>query len=61
MTYVSSSPAGIVSANSVSWNAGTLTAGQTRSFQVTGKFPDTANGQYTAVAEASGQAAGTSL
>ena len=58
MTYVSSSPAGAVSGNAVSWNADTLSPGQAKSFQVTGKFPDTANGQYTAVAEASGQAAG---
>ena len=58
MTYVSSSPAGVVSGNSVSWNAGTLTPGQAGSYQVSGRFPDTANGQYTAVAEASGHTAG---
>ena len=58
MTYVSSSPSGTVSANEVRWNVGSLSPGQTRTFQVTGRFPDTANGQYTAVAEASGHAAG---
>lgn len=58
MTYVSSTPAGTVSGNSVRWDAGTLSPGETRSYLVTGKFPDTANGQYTAVAEASGKAAG---
>src|SRR5690606_12848304 len=47
-----------VSGNSVRWDAGTLSPGETRSYLVTGKFPDTANGQYTAVAEASGKAAG---
>jgi uncharacterized repeat protein (TIGR01451 family) len=58
MTYVSSTPAGTVSGNSVRWDAGILSPGETRSYLVTGKIPDTANGQYTAVAEASGQAAG---
>ncbi|OPX74597.1 MAG: Glycosyl hydrolase family 81 [Methanoregulaceae archaeon PtaB.Bin152] len=58
MTYLSSSPAGTVSGNAVRWNVGGLSPGQTRTFQVTGRFPDTANGQYTAVAEASGLAAG---
>ncbi|MCQ8893624.1 MAG: glycosyl hydrolase [Methanolinea sp.] len=59
MTYLSSSPNGTLSGNSVSWDAGTLSPGETRTFQVTGKFPDTANGQYTAVAEAAGLATGS--
>ena len=56
MTYLSSSPAGIVSGNAVSWNTGTLSPGETRSYQVTGTFPATANGVYTDVAEATGSA-----
>ncbi len=58
MTYVSSSPAGIVSGNAVSWNTGVLSPGEARSYQVTGTFPGTANGPYTDVAEAAGLASG---
>jgi uncharacterized repeat protein (TIGR01451 family) len=59
MTYVASSPAGRVSGNAVSWDTGVLSPGETRKYQVTGKFPDTANGPYTNVGEATGLAPGT--
>ncbi|MCX6693622.1 MAG: glycosyl hydrolase [Methanomicrobiales archaeon] len=61
MAYVLSSPPGTVSGNAVSWNAGTLSPGETASYLVTGTFPGTANGMYTGVAEAAGSATGNIL
>ena len=58
MTYVSSSPAGRVSGNAVSWDTGSLSPGASRTYQVTGKFPDNANGAYTNVGEVTGLATG---
>jgi hypothetical protein len=58
MTYISSTPAGTVSANRVSWTAGTMLPGETRTYQVTGNFSNLADGVYRNVGEAEGKATG---